>query len=948
MNISKYNFTSLNINKIQKTGQQQSAFITKPLQNDCFQRTTSPSFGKAADIQGNDPISDFLDSVLSIPFAVKPLDEIIDMVASIASEMVVEIEKRHNDETRVEATIEAFSDKNMKNIIFRLRNESVENLFRFTPSMLPILPLFQDAKIEKLYQIEDFVKNYNKANQKNNVYSGQAIEAVKIYGILDKKEDLGAYGELLLYLYNEEANQDNPDYDKLNVTTDFLKQIGVNRLNEFDEKFEHIKTQFNNFENISDKAEAIEYLMITYPEKITYLSAILNEKPNCKDKSAEKIYPVICDIVDYYYEKNTGDNLEDLPYILEIALSQDKIKSQALKQLELSKKGLKTPEQKIEFYRFLKDCDVTINDFNTIAAKSIIEDAKTDALDKLINKNFFTEYIQELKGCKKEEASELYKNFNDIINAAYNEATGSTDDIETLIEIIGKYKLKNADSFLRLYNDATKQNKKSITTEDMLAFLDLFNYSTSKNVLEDAKKQKVRAIDLLKKDKAKFEAIKPQIEEYMQNDTSAAFTGETALSIYRKNIGLFNDKSNNSVITTLQIISGKDEKDIEKQKQIEHEVDFLTRFFGTKENTLKFINANQIKFDDKQRETEYKENCIRILNALYDENHMEESKARIEYFAQSGFLLKSKSRLNELFAKSQNEETLKIVLETIADKQIPSISHLEKFIHEYSSDSNSDEKILEFLMNLPDDISFLECNEILANLKNKLSNLYIPIQITAENINNIDLSEYRSSTKIQSEEIADLVNKMLAPSEGKNFLTALPHSTITTKEEITAYKIAKELAFNLDNSKESYQNLTRLLGISKANMNLTQEVSTYLYIEAISKRLPQKFIDFINSDEWLKYEGEETKEIPNISLHARLRAIDRFILNGVNDLNELYTEKSKEELKSLFRSLYTQPPIDIKGTETKYIIVNNMHNSTVLETIFSPKGKLVTIVPKRK
>ena len=662
-------------------------------------------------------------------------------------------------------------------------------------------------------------------------------------------------------------------------------------------------------------------------------------------KDAEKIYTAIPDIVDYYYAETEGKSLGDLSSIIELALSHGKLKTQALKQLEVSKKELKTPEQKIEFYRFLKDCDVSITDFNAIAGKSFIENPQHDILDQLINKKYLSECIQELKGCKKEDAEEFYRGFTDVINATYDEETGDLENLSTIIDIANKYNIKNSDGILRLYNDATKQNKKSMTTEELCNFIDLFKYSDAKNILEDAKRQKVKAIDLLTAEKQAFEKIKQEIEDYIQNDDSAYFAGESALSIYKKYTKLFKD-ANDSVFTILEIISGKDTQAAEKQKQKEESINAFSKYFSSKEETLNFINANQIKFETKQREIEYKDNCITILNALLSTQNADE---KIEYFTNSGFLTKSKNRLNEFLAKTPQAKTRQEVLSIIAEKKIPSINHLEKFLHDFGTDNNSDIKLLEFLRNLPDNIDFTECLQILNNLQKKLNNLNLPIQITADNINRIDLSEYKSSNKIQSQEIAALLDKMLLPTQGKNFLTALPDSTQKTTNKISAYKIAKELAFNLDNSQESYHNLTRILGLSKSSLNLTADISTYLYIDAILEKLPQEFIDFVNSDDWLKYSDEEGKEIPNVSLHARLRAIDRFALNGIDDINELYSEETKEKLRNLFRSVYTQTPIDIKGTEqTKQIVANHMHNSVVLETVFSPKGKLVTIVQKRK
>ena len=80
-----------------------------------------------------------------------------------------------------------------------------------------------------------------------------------------------------------------------------------------------------------------------------------------------------------------------------------------------------------------------------------------------------------------------------------------------------------------------------------------------------------------------------------------------------------------------------------------------------------------------------------------------------------------------------------------------------------------------------------------------------------------------------------------------------------------------------------------------------------------------------------------------------MRTIDRFALNGVNDINELYTQETKEKLTSLLSTVYTKTPTEVRGSSfDKKIIADFNHNGKEIEVVFTQGGKMVTIVPRRK
>ena len=80
-----------------------------------------------------------------------------------------------------------------------------------------------------------------------------------------------------------------------------------------------------------------------------------------------------------------------------------------------------------------------------------------------------------------------------------------------------------------------------------------------------------------------------------------------------------------------------------------------------------------------------------------------------------------------------------------------------------------------------------------------------------------------------------------------------------------------------------------------------------------------------------------------MSLHARLRAIDRFALNEINDIKDLYKKDSIDKLRNLFKTIYTKTPIGIESSVNKRITVDFNDN---IRAIFAPEGELITVIQK--
>lgn len=850
-------------------------------------------------------------------------------------------------EKQVDDILEAYSDKKVRETLKRIRGQKAEDHLmtvlrtHSADDREFIISLFKSSGFKNVANIETFAQIYSRNSKP---FKGQGIEAIEIYGILKSKDDLSKYSELLLHLFNEEYSKEVADYDVLNRTTAFLKQIGLNNFNEFDEKFGHLKSKFNNFEDISDKADAISYIQRTYDDKLRLIGDVIKQNPNLKVQNPEKAYSSMNDIIDYFYEQNSGKNLNGLSDVIEYASFSNKFKPIGLKQIASDFNNFNTPEDKVDFYLFLKDCEISISDFNSLVGKSVVSDV--EPLSFFVNKTELTDSISQIKRIKAVDSFEFYKKFRDVLNATYDEQTESTEDVKTLVGIIDRFKLKDSTSFLDFYNKANGAKKSNISTTEIKEFIELFKYIDSPTLLDDARKQGTTAVKLLTQEKERYLSFEKDIQEFIVDDEKSYFAGETPLNIYKnyRDVLLENPFDVKTILQNAIDYNMANQKDY-SVKTIQ--IGKFAKFFEDKQALTNFFTQNNITFDGSDTDNERINNSFSIFNTLYDENDKEKSMQRINYFAKSGFIAKSEKRLSEFLQKMPSDEVKRNVLSIVADRKIPSLTQMEKFFKQYETENTTGKTLIQYLRELPENISFVDSLTALARIQTQINQLSLPVHISGDNLVSIDLSRFNTKGNISTADTISVLNSIYNAPQGTNFLSVM--SDLETEEEsIGAYRIAKEIAKRIDKSDESYQNISRLLHLDKQSLNLDENCSTYIYTRAIQEVLPKEFIDFVKSNDWIQY-STESEKMPALSFHARLRAIDRFALDGVNDIKELYTEKSKNKLKSLMQTVYTTNPTEINsnGSE-KRLIADFDHNGREIEVVFSQNGKMVTIVPRSR
>lgn len=920
INSINHSFLKKNYNCNNKNVSVPNDFKMQSLKTDTFQHKTNISFGSS--LFEDIILRAFLESLEEIEEEIMELDgeeETLDDLIRVLSK------KQHS------STIKANKNESTLSFLIRVSKED--------KNTINIGRRFEKAGVKTLGQLETFLRIFNHKRQTNEIFKEQKLDAIKIYGLLDNKEDLSRFDEILLYLYNEESDYLDPDFSRLNKTTEFLKQLGVNYFSDFDKKFEYLKEDFNNFEDISDKSEAIEYLKSTYQDKISQLDDILPSISSQKTKKAQNVYNSINDVIDTLY-KLTDKKLSSASQILAYALETDKIKNQPLKVISPYFNNFEHPIDKINFYKFLAENKVSISDFNSLMTKGVVNDPALNFF-KISNKEEITQIIANSEQKNEKEAFEFYRNFSDVFAGIYDGSEETIKEIKELIDIIKKFNLKNSDSFIMFFNKINLSKKKTIEPDELKEFIGLFKYSASKDLFKEAKEKEISPIQLLELQKEEFKSVEKEIENFLSNNESSPFAYCSPLELYQLLYDEITQNKNNlstlfKNIADLQVLNAQEAQSvIKKVKQ-------FSKFFENKQDTLKFLQINGLSLDSQEQQ-EFEKNCFEIFNCLYDKND-KKSKEQIKYLALSGFLVKSQNLLNDFLERTQNEDKRREILTIIADKKIPSLKAMEKFFKQYSNSPESDKKLLEYLSNLAEETDFSKNAKTLEIIQNKIDSFYIPIKLSSDNIQNLTDADFISEENISNAQFIEILDNLKDKTHEGNFLTLCPFNK--NSQTFSSFRISLELAKKIEKSDESYQNIARLLRLNKKDLKLSSDCSDYRYAQEIEKVLPKRFIDFVNSNGWIKYSKD--KNLPSLSLHARLRAIDRFALNNEDDINVLYKAETKEKLNNLFKTLYTQTPTEILSNKNaSRFIVDFNYESNIIGAVFSNNGEMITIMSKK-
>ncbi len=863
-------------------------------------------------------------------------------------ELFYDIVKVSNDMLRegfVNDYLTYVSDNQIMSSMKKLRNYKIEKfndvIFTKNDSYRGYLEnLLKHSGIKNVMGLENFIKYSFKNPDVKKVFKDNSIQELEIYGYLNSKGNLAKYPQALLYIYQLEKSEKEPDYNILNEYCDVFSKLGLNNFNDFDKKFAHLKSDFNDFETMEDKFNLINYLDKTYEDRLNFISELLPLENAKGKKSPEYIYKNNNDVFDYLYMHQNDESKNDIKETVKIISESNQIKMSVMKKFEEQFNGFNSVEDKIKFYNYLRVNNISPSELNMLASNYIISDIDINTCVE--NKDVATEDLEILFDNNNQKTTDFYLKFKDSVNALYDKETKGTEDVECLINIINRFNIKNQESLLQFYNRATNNNKKNITAEELRNFADLFRYSDSQNLFEIAKQKHTTVEKLLQSEKALFEKYREGIKDFIEKDETGYLSDKNPIDIFKE----YKNQIINSEHNISEILSNIVDFNIKNSDEYSYKIskiNGLKQFFPQKDLLFKFIHKANIKFDNSPEENQHIENCRVILSKLYDENNEELTVRRIKNLNKTGFLKMSKSSLSQFISSFDNEEKLSEVVEIIADRKIKSLSKWRDFLKKHQGkEKYFDKNLVSHIKSSPQDMNFDNYVNSLSEFENRMEKMGFGFKITNSKIKNLDMNEIKNVQKMSDTDFYIALNKFLRAPEGKNFIYTLKNSMCKEPRIYSKNMVAQEIIYRQYEDEHEYSNIEKALKLRKKDLDLSSNGSYAEYIDAINKAIPDKFIDFINSKEWRDC-FDNGEEFPNLSFHAVLRIIDRFALSN-GRIDDLYKPQTVEMLKNVLKTLYTQLPVYMREGENDTQVLFFEYDNGKIKTMIKKNGSISTIV----
>ena len=348
---------------------------------------------------------------------------------------------------------------------------------------------------------------------------------------------------------------------------------------------------------------------------------------------------------------------------------------------------------------------------------------------------------------------------------------------------------------------------------------------------------------------------------------------------------------------------------------------------------------NNIVINDTKESRVYCETCLRILGDIFDFKTQQEQQKALEKLMKNDFIANANTSLIK-FARKKDDMELEILFDIILSENISSLSQINTILNRYKG---KDDSISAFLMNFKNYyFTFSEYVNRLEIIQKEFDNAGIPIKINSDNVSAIDLEEYGDG-KIADSKLALLANNILNPYSKGNFINALSASKTKEAQHINSNMIAKEILLSMSGRYEQeYSNLVEKFNIDKEALvaQLSNNNMTMVGISAIDNRL----VELLNSPVWCSA-NEEGDEIYNLSLHAKMRLLDRFIFDKPNS-SDMSKNDIEKELKDILATIYLKNPTKIHKAEGETFVAYFNHNDFEIKAVFEKNGQMLTIIKR--
>lgn len=814
--------------------------------------------------------------------------------------------------------------------------------------------LFADADINNMYSLKRFLNIYSNAVKKYPEMSSNGPEALRIYSKLETKEDLQNFPEILLYLESEsEILSEEIDLNKYPA---FVKRFGIKDEKEFFNKFAHLKSAFNDFEETQDKLDAISHVESTYDAKIKILNDVIASNPELKGEKADRLYLKATEIIDYIYDKDSAKADEKLNKILALAIKENKI-NVTTKSIIETLEDRSTIEKRVEFLEFLSSEGITIAELNELF-KMDVAFTSDDYEAMFLSRNIIIESIADIKSLSPTDAKKYYLQYKEILNAALL-SDGDENfpcGIQAAVDVIDKFDIKNSRDFIKLYSSifsnsgclkksGAKNKKQSSSSMAKLNYkqvaeaIKTLNFADKDLVIKFKGDKKFPILNELNARKLEFETLLPEIQEFLNTNENPVFSGKLPFEIFMDYKKLAsNGEDFKTFVNNVEIFKTTDALEYSNYFDIYND---FAQYFPDKKTTNVFLAKNGIKLDLSPESCAHRQNCLKILKTL----DKKRDKKYLEKLADSNFIGNSKTQLPVFLSKTGKKANLGNIVKTILDKNIQSYSEIRQIIRLYANENGEYDKVLEHFRNTPDDVGLKEYLAALDKIQNTFTLNGIPIRINNDNVSAIGNEYFCNASKIPQYKVICLADEMSPKTDG-NFIASLDRAFEDENTNVSPYAIAVEIVNRAAKNSESYQNIIRELNLNlHRNDELSDSATKTEYIYAVAKALPQEFVDFVNDTKWTDFMGN--KKYPNMKLHAKMRLIDRFVLNEEGSIENLYTKETEEKLKDVLRIVYTNAPsklIKCNKDKDRFEAQFDYGKDNKINAVFGSAGEMITIV----
>lgn len=533
--------------------------------------------------------------------------------------------------------------------------------------------------------------------------------------------------------------------------------------------------------------------------------------------------------------------------------------------------------------------------------------------------------------------------------------------MQAAVDVIDKFDIKNSKDFANLYSSifstpghskksGAKNKKQSFSStvklspERIAEAIGILSFADKDIAAKFANDKNFRILDELKARKSEFETLLPEIQEFSYLNENPAFSGKSSFEIFMDYKKLAKKLASNgedfkTFISNAEMFETTDALEYSSYSDAYND---FAQYFPDKKTTNAFLSKNGIKLDSSHESSTYRQNCLKILGAL----DKEKDREYIEKLADSNFIRNSKTELPAFLSKTGIRADLGTVVKTILDKDIQSFGEIRQIIRLYANSNGEYGEVFEHFRNTPENVGLNEYLAVLDKIQEGFASSGIPIKINNDNISAIGSEYFCNDSKISQYKIIQLADKM-SQKTGGNFIASLEKAFSDESTNASPYAIAREIVNRASKNSESYKNILRELNLTLCKEDALSDGATRTeYIYALAKALPQEFVDFVNDNEWTDFAGDN--KYPNMKLHAKMRLIDRFVLNEEGSIEKLYTKETEEKLKNVLKTVYTNAPLKLikcnKKDKDRFEAQFDYGNDNKINAVFCNGGEMITIV----